>query len=72
LHHTSAVDDKWIDKENVAPPDDSAERAYPKLIHYNKLEKDGYFAAWEQPERFIVELRNEFRFLRAAAEKSAA
>jgi len=26
-----------------------AERAYPKLIHYNKLEKGGHFAAWEQP-----------------------
>src|SRR5678816_2674972 len=27
-----------------------AERAYPKLIHYNRLEKGGHFAAWEQPE----------------------
>ena len=26
-----------------------AERAYPKLIHYNKVEKGGHFAAWEQP-----------------------
>ena len=29
-----------------------AERAYPKLIHYNKLDKGGHFAAWEQPELF--------------------
>src|SRR5258705_2331592 len=29
-----------------------AERAYPKLIHYNKVEKGGHFAAWEQPQRF--------------------
>ena len=29
-----------------------AERAYPKLIHYNKVEKGGHFAAWEQPELF--------------------
>ena len=27
-----------------------AERAYPKLIHYNKLDKGGHFAAWEQPQ----------------------
>src|SRR5206468_192482 len=28
-----------------------AERAYPKLIHYNKLDKGGHFAAWEQPKQ---------------------
>jgi hypothetical protein len=27
-----------------------AEEAYPNLIHYNKLDKGGHFAAWEQPE----------------------
>ena len=27
-----------------------AEKAYPKLIHYNKLDKGGHFAAWEQPQ----------------------
>ena len=27
-----------------------AEQAYPKLIHYNKVEKGGHFAAWEQPK----------------------
>ena len=26
-----------------------AEQAYPKLIHYNRLDKGGHFAAWEQP-----------------------
>ena len=29
-----------------------AERAYPKLIHYNQAEKGGHFAAWEQPKLF--------------------
>ena len=28
------------------------ERAYPNLIHYNKLDKGGHFAAWEQPKLF--------------------
>ena len=42
------------------------ERAYPKLIHYNRLDKGGHFAAWEQPELFTAELRAAFRSLRGA------
>jgi pimeloyl-ACP methyl ester carboxylesterase len=41
-----------------------AERAYPKLIHFNKLDKGGHFAAWEQPELLIEEVRAGFRSLR--------
>jgi pimeloyl-ACP methyl ester carboxylesterase len=41
-----------------------AERAYPKLIHYNRLEQGGHFAAWEQPQVFSEELRATFRSLR--------
>ena len=41
-----------------------AERAYPKLIHYNKLDKGGHFAAWEQPRLFSAEVRAGFRPLR--------
>ncbi len=41
-----------------------AERAYPKLIHYNKLDKGGHFAAWEQPELLTQELRTAFKSLR--------
>ena len=41
-----------------------AERAYPKLIHYNKLDKGGHFAAWEQPQLFAEEVRAGFRSLR--------
>jgi pimeloyl-ACP methyl ester carboxylesterase len=40
------------------------ERAYPKLIHYNKLDKGGHFAAWEQPEILVTELRAAFKSLR--------
>jgi pimeloyl-ACP methyl ester carboxylesterase len=43
-----------------------AERAYPKLIHYNRLPKGGHFAAWEQPELFTAELRTAFRPLRSS------
>jgi pimeloyl-ACP methyl ester carboxylesterase len=42
------------------------ERAYPKLIYYNKLDKGGHFAAWEQPEVFTTEMRAAFRPLRGA------
>ena len=41
-----------------------AERAYLKLIHYNKLDKGGHFAAWEQPTLFASEMRAAFRSLR--------
>ncbi|MGC1408023.1 MAG: epoxide hydrolase [Acetobacteraceae bacterium] len=41
-----------------------AERAYPNLIHYNKVAKGGHFAAWEQPELFTKELRAGFKSLR--------
>ena len=43
-----------------------AERAYPKLIYYNKLDKGGHFAAWEQPKVFSEELRAAFRSLRSS------
>jgi pimeloyl-ACP methyl ester carboxylesterase len=42
-----------------------AERAYPdNLIHYNRLDRGGHFAAWEQPQLFSQELRAAFRSLR--------
>jgi pimeloyl-ACP methyl ester carboxylesterase len=42
-----------------------AERAYPSnLIHYNRLDRGGHFAAWEQPELFAAEMRASFKTLR--------
>jgi pimeloyl-ACP methyl ester carboxylesterase len=41
-----------------------AEQAYPNLIHYNQLEKGGHFAAWEQPELLVDEMRAGLRSLR--------
>jgi len=42
-----------------------AERAYPhNLIHYNRLDRGGHFAAWEQPDLFAAEMRAAFRSLR--------
>ena len=45
-----------------------AERAFPKLIHYNKVEKGGHFAAWEQPQLFSEEVRAGLRSLRNSDE----
>jgi pimeloyl-ACP methyl ester carboxylesterase len=50
--------------EIYAAPRSWAERAYPKLIHYNRLDRGGHFAAWEQPKLFSEELRAAFRSLR--------
>ncbi|MBY3383868.1 epoxide hydrolase [Rhizobium laguerreae] len=41
-----------------------AEKAYHNLIYYNKVDKGGHFAAWEQPSLFSSELRAAFRTLR--------
>jgi pimeloyl-ACP methyl ester carboxylesterase len=50
--------------EIYAAPRSWTEKAYPKLIYYNKLDKGGHFAAWEQPVLFSNELRDAFKPLR--------
>ena len=47
-----------------APSRSWAERAYPKLIYYNRHDKGGHFAAWEQPGLLVEDLRAAFRSLR--------
>jgi pimeloyl-ACP methyl ester carboxylesterase len=50
--------------EIYAAPKSWTEKAYPKLIYYNRLDKGGHFAAWEQPELFTAEMRAAFKSLR--------
>jgi len=50
--------------EFYQPPRSWAERAYPKLIHYNHVMKGGHFPAWEEPQIFAEELRAGLRSLR--------
>ena len=50
--------------EQYEAPRSWTERAYPKLVYYNKVDKGGHFAAWEQPGLFSAELRAGFRPLR--------
>jgi pimeloyl-ACP methyl ester carboxylesterase len=40
------------------------EQSYPKLIYFNKADKGGHFAAWEEPELFSAEVRAAFRSVR--------
>jgi pimeloyl-ACP methyl ester carboxylesterase len=48
-------------------PKSWSEKAYVKLIHYNKLPEGGHFAAWEQPTLFVSEMRATFKSLRKPA-----
>jgi hypothetical protein len=50
--------------EQYHTPRSWAERAYPRLIHYNQLDKGGHFAAWEQPKLLVDEMRVGLRSLR--------
>src|SRR6266850_8238367 len=50
--------------EIYAAPRSWTERAYPNLIHFNKLDKGGHFAAWEQPQLLSEEIRAGFKPLR--------
>ena len=50
--------------EIYAAPRSWATQAYPNLIHFNRLDRGGHFAAWEQPDLFSQEMRAAFRSLR--------
>ncbi len=50
--------------EVYKPPKSWAARAYHNLIYYNRVDKGGHFAAWEEPELFSTELRAAFRPIR--------
>lgn len=51
-------------KEIFRAPRTWAEKSYPQLIYWNELPKGGHFAAFEQPELFVAELRACFGKLR--------
>ena len=40
------------------------EKAYPKLMYFNELDRGNHFAAWQEPELFTTEVRAAFRTLR--------
>ncbi|HEY4304475.1 MAG TPA: epoxide hydrolase [Gemmatimonadaceae bacterium] len=63
-HITIPVAVSAFPDELYQAPRSWTERAYPKLLHYSKLDKGGHFAAWEQPETLVNELRASFKTLR--------
>jgi pimeloyl-ACP methyl ester carboxylesterase len=63
-HVTIPVAVSVFPDEIYAAPRSWTERAYPKIIHYNRVDKGGHFAAWEQPGIFTNELQAAFRPLR--------
>jgi pimeloyl-ACP methyl ester carboxylesterase len=40
------------------------EKGYPNVTYFNKAERGGHFAAWEEPELFAAEVRAAFKALR--------
>jgi pimeloyl-ACP methyl ester carboxylesterase len=56
--------------ELYTAPRSWAERAYPKLIYYNRLPKGGHFAAWEQPQLLVADIRTAFKSLRTPGTES--
>ena len=48
-------------KENMVGPRSWAEKRYKKIIYWNELDKGGHFAAFEQPELFVEEIRKWLR-----------
>jgi pimeloyl-ACP methyl ester carboxylesterase len=51
-------------EELYQAPKSWTEKAYPKLLYYDKLDKGGHFAAWEQPQLLVIDLRAAFKPLR--------
>ena len=48
-------------------PKSWAEKAYPKLLHYGRFDKGTHFAAWEQTDLFVQEMRASFKSFRKSA-----
>ena len=54
-----------------AAPRSWVETVYPGLAYYNQVVRGGHFAAWEEPDLFVGELRSAFRSMNAAARTPA-
>jgi pimeloyl-ACP methyl ester carboxylesterase len=50
-------------EEIMAGPRSWSERAFRNIVYWNELDKGGHFAAFEQPQLFVQELRNWLRVL---------
>lgn len=51
-------------REILPTPRKWAERNYRNLVHWGEMDRGGHFAAWEQPDAFVAELRTAFAAMR--------
>ncbi|MEZ5262658.1 MAG: alpha/beta hydrolase [Acidimicrobiales bacterium] len=51
-------------KEIVPPVRKWMEKRFPNIVHWTEMPKGGHFAAFEQPELFVANVRDYFRTLR--------
>jgi pimeloyl-ACP methyl ester carboxylesterase len=51
-------------RELYQAPRSWTEQAYPNLMYFNEVDRGGHFAAWQEPELFVRELRSAFLSLR--------
>jgi pimeloyl-ACP methyl ester carboxylesterase len=51
-------------RELYPAPRSWAEQAYPKLVYFNEVDRGNHFAAWQEPELFVSEVRAAFRSMR--------
>jgi hypothetical protein len=64
LGQTVPVSVSSFPEELYQVPRSWAERAYSNLVYFQRHPKGGHFAAWEQPQAVVDDLRNGFRPLR--------
>ncbi|OLF09242.1 epoxide hydrolase family protein [Actinophytocola xanthii] len=50
-------------RENPRPSRRWAARRFPNILHWNDLDRGGHFAAFEQPDLFVDEVRAFFRLV---------
>ena len=51
-------------RELYQAPRSWAEKAYPNLMYYNEVDRGDHFAAWQEPDLFVSELRAAFATVR--------
>jgi hypothetical protein len=51
-------------EELYEAPESWAKKAFPKLIYYKKHDRGGHFAAWEEPQLLVEDIRAGFKSLR--------
>ncbi|XEU96100.1 hypothetical protein FSHL1_001385 [Fusarium sambucinum] len=54
----------WFGGDNSFAPKEWCERYYKNIVHWNELPRGGHFAAWEQPDAFVTDIREWHKQIR--------